>query len=88
MSTIGAIARSTRRPRSTPIAARIRWRKPGAGMLLDLMERWPVETSRSFLIGDRESDVEAAQAPASPAHLFGGGSLAAFCADILADTGR
>ncbi len=37
-------------------------RKPEPGMLLDLMERWPVDKTRSLMLGDKESDVAAARA--------------------------
>ncbi len=36
-------------------------RKPGAGMLLDAAERWRIDLGQSYLIGDRASDIEAAQ---------------------------
>lgn len=59
------------------------WRKPGVGMLLDMMRQWPVETRGSFLIGDRDSDIGAAQSAGLPGHLFSGGSLAAFAARLM-----
>ena len=37
------------------------WRKPKPGMIHDLMEHWPVRHEGSFVIGDRESDIEAAE---------------------------
>jgi D-glycero-D-manno-heptose 1,7-bisphosphate phosphatase len=47
------------------------------------MEHWPVRHEGSFVIGDRESDVEAAKAAGLPGFLFAGGDLDAFVEDIL-----
>ena len=58
------------------------WRKPKPGMILDLLEHWPVEREGSFLVGDKESDVEAAAAAGLPGHLFPGGDLLAFLQSI------
>jgi D-glycero-D-manno-heptose 1,7-bisphosphate phosphatase len=50
-------------------------RKPNPGMLLRAMREWPIDSSRSFLIGDQESDIEAARRAGLPGFLYAGGDL-------------
>jgi len=59
------------------------WRKPKPGMLLDLMQHWPVEKAGSFLIGDKETDLRAAAALGISGFLFEGDDLSSFVEGCL-----
>jgi D-glycero-D-manno-heptose 1,7-bisphosphate phosphatase len=58
-------------------------RKPGPGMIIDLLKRFPVAADRSILIGDQPTDLEAARAAGIQGLLFQEGNLEAFVRDAL-----
>ncbi|RIJ27522.1 D-glycero-alpha-D-manno-heptose-1,7-bisphosphate 7-phosphatase [Henriciella algicola] len=59
-------------------------RKPGPGMLLQAMADFNVNREQSFLIGDKDTDIDAARAAGVGAFLFRGGNLGVFAEWALA----
>ncbi len=60
------------------------WRKPAPGMLLDLMRSWELDPRRCLMIGDKETDMQAAERAGVAGHLFRGGNLLEFVRPLLA----
>ncbi|MEL8055162.1 MAG: HAD family hydrolase [Pseudomonadota bacterium] len=59
-------------------------RKPRPGMLLSAMADFPIKREASFLIGDKQTDIDAAHAAGVGGFLFKGGNLATFAEWALA----
>ncbi|HTI67621.1 MAG TPA: HAD family hydrolase [Caulobacteraceae bacterium] len=59
-------------------------RKPAPGMILELIARFGLDPARTVMIGDKESDLQAAQAAGIGGLLFEGGSLSACVAPLVA----
>ena len=60
-------------------------RKPEPGMILDLAAAYPTDLRRSFLVGDKPSDLEAAAATGMDGFLYDGGLLLDLVARIVAE---
>jgi D-glycero-D-manno-heptose 1,7-bisphosphate phosphatase len=58
-------------------------RKPAAGMLLDLMNVWPVIRETSVMIGDKESDAAAGRAAGIASAIVPAGGLENYVAQLL-----
>lgn len=48
-------------------------RKPRPGMLLEAAQKWDIDLGASFMVGDRDSDVEAGKAAGTKTILVGSG---------------
>ena len=59
------------------------WRKPLPGMLIDLIHAWDLDPKRAVMVGDQQTDMEAAAAAGVAGHLFPGGNLLDFLRPIL-----
>jgi len=57
-------------------------RKPAPGMIKRAIADWNIDPNQSFLVGDKESDVEAAKAAGIAGYLFAGGNLYEFLESI------
>jgi D,D-heptose 1,7-bisphosphate phosphatase len=51
------------------------WRKPAPGMLLDLIRAWQIDPAQAVLVGDKDTDLEAAAAAGVRAEKFTGDNL-------------
>jgi D-glycero-D-manno-heptose 1,7-bisphosphate phosphatase len=58
-------------------------RKPAPGMLLDLMNCWPVIREASIMIGDRDSDAAAGKAAGIRSAIVPAGALESFIEEFL-----
>jgi D-glycero-D-manno-heptose 1,7-bisphosphate phosphatase len=59
------------------------FRKPGPGMILDLLAKWNVNAERSILIGDKATDIQAAEAAGIKGYLYEGGNLRKFVEPLV-----
>ena len=63
-------------------------RKPNPGMVLRALRDFGVAPASAFLIGDRDSDVQAAASAGVRGYLFSSGDLDRFVQDVLATETR
>jgi D-glycero-D-manno-heptose 1,7-bisphosphate phosphatase len=59
------------------------WRKPGPGMLIDLMKCWDLNPARCVMVGDRDTDIQAGRAAGVRSEMFSGGNLETFLKNVL-----
>ena len=52
------------------------WRKPKPGMVLAAMKEYDIDTTQSFLIGDKQRDIDCGEKAGVQGYLFTGGNFA------------
>lgn len=60
-------------------------RKPKPGLLLQAMNEYPIDKEASFLIGDKQRDLDSAQAAGIRGYLYEGGNLLEFVKKIVSE---
>ncbi len=63
-------------------------RKPKPGMILQAFAQHDLDKEHSFLIGDRDSDIQAAAGAGIAGYLFPGGNLLDFVKSVLKERGE
>ena len=58
-------------------------RKPKPGLLIQAMNEYPIDKEASFLIGDKQRDLDSAEAAGIRGYLYEGGNLLDFVKKIL-----
>lgn len=58
-------------------------RKPNPGLLLKAIDEWSIDRDRCLMVGDQESDLEAARRAGVAGALFTGGDLDAFLGPLI-----
>jgi D-glycero-D-manno-heptose 1,7-bisphosphate phosphatase len=60
------------------------WRKPGPGMILDLLARWGIDGRNCIFVGNKETDLCAARNAGIAGYLYSSGSLLEFIEPLVA----
>jgi D,D-heptose 1,7-bisphosphate phosphatase len=60
---------------SGPLTRECDCRKPAPGMIFSLAHRWPIDLSRSLLVGDQDLDLKTAHNAGIAGMVYGGGSI-------------